>query len=511
MPAKRLTMRRIREVLRLKELGLSGRKIASSLRIGLGTVSNYLARAKAAGLSWPLPEDIDDGALERTLFAEPLKPISSPPLPEWSLVHSELKRKHVTLRLLWEEYKEANPGGYQYSWFCHLYRRWAGTLKVWMRQSHRAGEKLFVDYSGDGIPMVDRRGGELKETQLFVAVMGASNYVYAEATETQQLPDWLQCHRHALEFIDGVPALIVPDQTRTAVKKPCRYDPELNPSYRELAEHYGTSIVPARPRKPRDKAKVEVGVLIVQRWIIAALRNRSFFSLQEINAAIRELLEKINDRPMRKLGRSRRELFEELDRPQLRPLPEKPYEFAQWRVGARVNLDYHVEFERNYYSVPYRHAHKQVDIRATKRTVEIFLDHVRIASHTRFYYKHGHVTTKDHMPRSHQEHLEWTPSRIVKWAGTVGTSTAELVGAIMAERPHPEQGYRACLGILRLGKRYGQARLEKACKRALGCRAHSYRSVEAILKNNLEDEPLPQRSDDPLPVHENVRGSQYYT
>jgi transposase len=473
-------------------------------------VAKYLNRAREAGVSWPLPEELDDGSLQRRLFGERSRLPSTRPPPDCPRIQRELKHKHVTLRLLWEEYKEEHPDGYQFSWFADVYRRWEGSLKVWMRQIHKGGEKLFVDYSGDGVPMVDPRTGEYTEAQLFVAVMGASNYTYAEATATQQLPDWLRCHVHALEFLGGVPELIVPDQPRTSTKTPCRYDPELNPAYRELGEHYSTCILPARPRRPRDKAKVEVGVQIAQRWIIAALRHRTFFSLGALNAAIRELLERLNGRPMRKLGRSRRELFEELDRPQLRPLPETPYEFAAWKIGVRVSLDYHVEFERNYYSVPYRYAQKTVEIRATQSVVEIFLERVRIASHPRVGGKHHHVTTKDHMPRSHQKHLEWTPSRIVTWGESVGPSTAALLGAMMAARPHPEQGYRACLGVLRLAKRYGEARLEKAAKRALAARTLEYRSINAILKHKLEDEPLPERSDDPLPAHENVRGSQYY-
>ena len=510
MPRERLSMRKIREALRLKSLGLSNRQIARSLQISPATVYDYLARARLAELGWPLPEEMDDAALETTLFPSPAPRTSLRPPPDWGTIHTELRRKHVTLRLLWEEYKSEYPDGYQYSRFCDLYKRWEGTLGVWMRQPHKAGEKLFVDYSGDGIPLVDRKTGELKEARLFVAVMGASNYTYAEATETEQLPDFLSCHVHAFEFLGGVPAVTVPDQAKTAVKKSCRYDPDLNPAYRELASHYSTCVIPARPRKPRDKAKVEVAVLIAQRWIIARLRNRTFFALGEINAAIKELLVDLNDRLMRKLGRSRKELFLALDKPELLPLPEKRYEYAQWKVGARVNLDYHVDFLKSYYSVPYQHAHKKVDIRATARMVEIFLNHNRIASHHRSRREHSYMTSREHMPRAHQKHLEWTPSRIAKWAESVGPSTAGLVERIMEERRHPEQGYRACLGILRLGKRYDKERLEKACQRALLSRGHSYHSVESILKNKLEDQPLPERNDQALPSHENVRGNEYY-
>ena len=510
MPALRLSMRKIREILRLRSLGLSRRAIARSLKIAPTSVGDYLLRAKAAGLCWPLPGDPDNAALERILFTKPEERPRKRPLPDWGQIHSELKRKHVTLALLWQEYKADHPDGYQYSQFCELYRRWEGKLGVWMRQPHRGGEKLFVDYSGDGIPWVDPTTGEVREAELFVAVLGASNYTFAMATKTQQLADWISCHVRAFEFLGGVPEIVVPDQTRTGTNRPCRYDPELNPTYQDLARHYGTCVIPARPRRPRDKAKVEVGVLLAQRWIIAALRHRVFQSVEEINQAIGELLEKINHRPMRKLKRSRRELFLEIDFPNLQPLAEKRFEFAEWKVNVRVNLDYHVAFEHNYYSVPYHYAHKTVDVRATSQTVEVFLGHKRIASHLRKHGKHRYSTTKEHMPRSHQEHLEWTPSRLVKWAETVGPRTAKLVEKIMQERPHPEQGYRACLGILRLGKRYSEKRLERACTRALACRCHSYRSVESILKNHLEDQPLPQASGEALPRHENLRGSGYY-
>lgn len=510
MPAERLSMRNIREILRLKAMGFSGRKIARSLRLSPTTTSEYLRRAKAAKLSWPLAPELDDEALEQRLFVAPKEQRSTRPQPEWPRIHTELRRKHVTLALLWEEYRSEQPDGYQYSRFCQLYREWAGRLAVWMRQEHRGGEKLFVDYSGDGIRFFDRDNGKPKEAQLFVAVLGASNYIFAEVSETQQLPDWLQCHTSALEYLGGVPEIVVPDQPRTSVAKPCRYDPELNPAYDELARHYDTCVIPARPRKPRDKAKAENGVLIAQRWIIAALRNRTFYSIAEINEAIDELLERINNRPLRKLRRSRKDLFEELDKPNLRPLPEKRFEYAEWKVGARVNVDYHIEFEKNFYSVPYQLAHKQVDVRATARTVEIFYQQKRISSHARSYGKYTYSTLREHMPRSHREHLEWTPSRIIHWGKTVGESTAQLLECIMEERPHPEQGYRACLGILRLSKHYGEERLEKAAKRALACRSHSYRSVESILKNGLDDQPLPEVNSQPLPVHENLRGSHYY-
>jgi len=504
-------MRKIREVLRLSALGFTSRQIAASLGIGRTTVVDYLARANAAQITWPLPEELDNCTLEKHLFTVHSEQDSSRQLPDWSHIHTELRRKHVTLMLLWQEYKAEYPDGYQYSQFCQLYRKWSGKLSVWMRQEHRGGEKLFVDYSGDGIPWTDPKTGERHKAQLFVAVFGASNFIYAEVTHTQKLRDWLRCQVHALESFEGVPAVIVPDQTRTAVKEICYYDPEKNPAYADFARYYHTCILPARPGKPRDKAKVEAGVLVAQRWIIAVLRNRIFHSLDEINEAVWDCVDKINERKMRHFRRSRRELFLELDKPNLKPLPETRFQIADWQIKARVNLDYHVAFEKNYYSVPYQYAHQHVDIRATSTVVEIFLNHKRIASHLRQWGEHGYSTKTEHMPRSHRKHAKWTPSRIIQWAATVGPSTAKLVEVILQERPHPEQGYRACLGILRLGKQHSHERLEKAARRALACGMHSYRSVDSILKMKLEDQPLPKFSDQPLPRHENIRGSAYYS
>jgi transposase len=503
-------MRKIREALRLQSLGVSGRQIARSLKLGIGTVSGYLGRAKAAGLSWPLPDALDDDALEKLLFRSAQEHRRGRPSPDFGLIHTELRKKHVTLVLLWQEYKAREPEGYQLSQFCNLYHRWARKVELTMRQEHKGGEKLFVDFSGDGIPWVDPRTGECHEAALFVAALGASSWTYAEAFENQQLPAWIAGQVHALESIQGVPRVIVPDQPRTSTSQPCRYEPTLNPVYAEFARHYSTCIIPARPRKPRDKAKVEVAVQVAQRWIIAALRNSTFFSIDEINRAVRVLVEKLNTRPLKKIGRSRNELFEELDKPHLEPLPEKPFELAEWKIGVRVNLDYHVEFQHDLYSVPYQLVHEQVDLRATASTIEIFHRHKRIASHLRRHGKRQYSTLTEHMPHSHRAHAEWTPSRMLRWAGEVGPATKALAEKIIEERPHPEQGYRACLGILRLGKRYTPERLEKAAERALACRSHSYRSIASILEKNLDSQPLPRLTQGTLPFHENIRGSSYF-
>jgi len=510
MPAERLSMRRIREVLRLGALSRSSREISQSIGVSKTTALDYLRLARRAGIGWPVPAEMDDAGLERKLFP-PLAPTrAARPEPDWRVVHAELRKKHVTLRLLWEEYQAVEPEGYRYSQFCNRYREWAGGISVWMRQEHRGGEKLFIDWAGATIPWVDRETGEIHQAPLFVTAMAASSKIYARATEDAKQAAWNDCHRRAFEFYGGVAHILVPDNPKTAVTKVSRYDPELNREYAALAAHYGTCVIPARPRKPRDKAKVESGVQIAQRWIVAATRNRTFYSVFEINEAIESLLERINARPMRKLRRSRNELFEELDRPHLLPLPEKRYEFADWRVGARVSLDYHAEFEKHFYSVPYGLAHKVVDVRATAMVVEIFYEAKRVASHLRSSVPHQYSTETAHMPKAHQKQAEWRPSRIVSWAEKIGPSAAQLVAAVMAERPHPEQGFRACLGILRLADRFSEAQLEKACARALACRAHSYRSVKSILTNKLENQPLPSKEQGILPLHENVRGADYY-
>jgi len=504
-------MRKIREVLRLKwECGLTNRAIARSCSISHSTVGEYLQRAEAAGLSWPLPADLGEDTLFRLLFPTPAHPGAKViPCPDWSVIHTELRKKSVTLRLLWVEYREAHADGYGYSQFCELYRRWAQRLKPSMRLSHKAGEKLFVDYAGQTIPIVDPTSGEIRLAQLFVAVLGASNYTYAEAQWSQDLPNWIGAHVRTFAFIGGVPEIVVPDNLKAGVKHPCRYEPDLNPTYHDLAQHYGTAIIPARPRKAKDKAKAEVGVQVVERWILARLRNRTFFSLTDLNQAIRELLDELNQRPMKHLARSRRELFETLDRPALKPLPEPPYEFAIWKQ-VRVNIDYHVEFERHYYSVPHTLVHKEVYVRATQKTVEIFFNNHRIASHPRTDTPGRHTTLSEHMPPAHQHYQEWSPERFTRWAQTIGPHTTQLVQALLASRKHPQQAYRSCLGLLRLASRYGEERLEAACRRALPAGIHSYKGVKNILDAKLDqvapEEPVP----DTATVHENVRGHTYY-
>ena len=512
MSAKRLSMRKVKEVLRLKwECSLSNRQIAKSCSIGRSSVAEYLRRAEEAGLCWPLSEDLDEAELDQRLFPPPPAiPSEIRPQPNWAEIHRERKRKGVTLFLLWQEHKEAHPEGYQYSWFCKQYQAWTGKLDVVMRQNHRAGEKMFVDYAGQTVPMVDQNTGEIRQAQIFVAVLGASNYTYAEATWTQSLPDWVSSHVRAFEFFGGIPEIVVPDNLKTGITKACRYEPDLNPTYQEMATHYGCAVIPTRVRKPKDKAKVEGGVQLVERWILARLRNITFFSLHELNTAIQKLIKKLNARPFQKLPGCRHCLFESLDKPALKPLPAQPYVYAEWKK-ARVNIDYHIELHGHYYSVPYQLVQHQVDVRVTFQTVEIFHKGRRVSSHRRSHHKGSHTTVKEHMPRAHQRYAEWTPERLVRWAAKNGPCTARLIENILVSRPHPQQGFRSCLGIMRLGKEYGQQRLEAACARALAIGGLSFKSTQSILKAGLDRRPLLEPNQEAPPIrHANIRGPQYY-
>lgn len=506
-------MRKIREILRLLwDCGLSQRQVAVCCGTGKTTVVECAARARHSGLSWSQVQELSDEALESRLYPpRQVVPASQRPEVDWAQVHQELKRKGVTLQLLWEEYHALEPLGYRYSRYCELYQQWRKRADRPMRQVHRAGEKLFVDYCGQTVPVVDAETGEEREAQVFVAAWGASNYTYAEATWSQGLSDWIGSHVRAFEFFNGVPEAVIPDNLRSGVSKACRYEPELNPTYQDLATHYGVAVLPARVRKPRDKAKVEVGVQVVERWILARLRHQRFFSLGQLNQALRELLCGLNERPFRKLPGSRRSQFEGLERPLLRPLPAQRFVYAEWRKG-RVHVDYHVEVEGHYYSVPYQLVGQVMDVRVSAATVECFAKSRRVASHPRSARRGAHTTQTEHMPRPHRDYAEWTPQRLVRWAEQTGPSVAGLVAQVMATRVHPQQGFRSCLGILRLGQRYGGERLEAACRRALSVGAASYRSVRSILETGLDrqsEEVAETQATLPL-VHENLRGAAYY-
>jgi len=504
-------MRKIREVLRLHaECNLSGRAIARALSISPATVTDYLSRARLTNLGWPLPEDVSADRLEMLLF--PSEQAASTPraIPDCASIHQELRQPGVTLQLLWEEYKARHSkDGLQYSQFCARYREWARTLDLTMRQHHQAGEKLFVDYAGQTVPITDPSNGEVRHAQVFVAVLGASNYTYAEATWSQRIPDWVSAHIRAFEFFGGVPRLVVPDNLRSGISRSCRYDPDINPAYAEMARHYGTAVLPARVRKPRDKAKVEAGVLLVERWILAALRKQQFFSLHELNTAIYGLLGRLNQKTFKKLQGSRESLFIESDKPALLPLPGTRHEVGEWSK-ARVGLDYHVELAGHYYSVPYALVRQEVELRFNLATVEVFHKGSRVASHPRNKGS-GNTTLREHMPVSHQKFLDWTPERLTAWAAQKGEHLNRMVQVIMARADHPANGLRACLGLVRLEGKYGRERLDSACRRALHFGTHGYKSVERILSGGHDAKPLNSPSiSSPAPSHDNVRGGAYY-
>ena len=510
MPQERLPMRKIREVLRLGAEGLSKRRIGASLGISATAAVECLHRARRAGLSWPLPEGLDDAALELRLYPPAISEKVERPLPDWSRIHRELRRAGVTLLLLWEEYREQHPDGVGYSWFCETYQAWKGRLTPTMRQTHIAGERMFVDYSGKKPHIVNSATGELMPVELFVAVLGASNLTYAEATWTQSLSDWIGAHTRAFTFFGGVTALTVSDNLKAGIIKACFYEPDVNRTYEDMAKHYGTAILPARPKKPRDKAKVEVGVQVATRWVIAKLRNRTFFSLSELNAAIRGLLVELNNRVTRHLGASRRSLFDEIERSALKRLPADPYVFGQWKE-CRAGIDYHVEIKPYFYSVPYTLMREKLWARYTETTVEVFHRDNRVATHPRVPPdSRKHNTLPEHMPSSHRRFADWTLERIKRQAGEVGPNTSALLDIILRERPHPEQGFRSCIGIIRLAERFGRQRVDAACGRALEIRSRSYKSVKSILQNRLDRKRLENAADEPAILHNNIRGRNYY-
>jgi Transposase and inactivated derivatives len=465
-------------------------------------------------VNWPDAADLTETELEERLFPnEHLASSVQRPPPDCDYIYDQLRRYrnvNLTLTQLWLEYKEKHSDGYQYTQFCAYYHRWRGRLDYCMRQEHRAGEKTFIDYS-DGLAIVNHLTGELIPTQLFVAVWGASNYTYADATLSQTLPDWIGSHVRAFQYFGCLARMLVPDNLKSGVNKACFYEPELNPTYAEMAEHYGCAVLPARPYRPRDKAKAEVGVLIAQRWILAVLRQRTFYSLTELNAAIRECLERLNTRPMRRLGKSRRDLFETIDRPNALPLPPKAYEYAEW-LKATVNIDYHIEIDHHYYSISFQLLRERLDVRLTATTVEAFHKGERVAAHVRSYVRGAHTTLREHMPPEHQQYAEWSPSRFIQWAGKIGVATAQLVEKIMAARTYPEQGYRACMGIIHLGQHYEPERVEAAAKRAIKYNTCSFKSVSAILAAGLDRQTdageTPRQLT--LPEHGNIRGKGYY-
>jgi len=505
-------MRNIREILRLHhENGLSSRKIALTCNCSYVTVLTILEKASAARLSWPLPKELDDRELEEKIYPGTASQIKSQrPLPKMEYLHTELSRPGVTLQLLWQEYKLDHPAGLMYSHFCEHYRQWAKTCDLSMRQIHKAGEKMFVDWAGATMRVVDRQTGEIQEAYLFAGVLGASGYTYIEACLTMDMPNWIGAHTRAFRYFGGVPQVIVPDNLRTGVNKSCRYEPEINATYQEMANHYHVAVIPARLRKPKDKPKAEGSVLLAERWIVAALRNQVFFSITELNSVIQDKLEELNNKSFQKLSGSRRSLFETVDKPALKPLPLEPYVFAVWKK-AKVHIDYHVTFEENYYSVPHQLVGEYVDLRISTTTIEVLHNNKRVAIHPRSYGKRQQITIAEHRPANHRFYAEWTPDRMVKWARETGPHTALFIQAMLDARSHPEQAFRACLGILRLGKSYPAERMEKTAQRALSFQAISYKSFKTILEKGFDQLKTTKTKNPPVIQHENIRGAAYYS
>ncbi len=509
MPNQRLLMRQIREVLRHKyALGLSEREIGRALGISKSGVGDAIRRARSCELTWPLPDDLTDHALERRLF--PSVEAATPdrrPKPDWLYVHKELRRRDMTLALLWEEYKARAPDGYGYSRYCDLYREWLGRQKPTMRQTHVAGDKLFVDFAGRTVEVINPLTGEVRTAQVFVAVLGASSYTYAEAVWSQSLPEWIGAHVRAFAYIQGSVRLVVPDNLKSGIVKACFFEPEVQRTYADMLGHYQAAAVPARPYKPRDKAKAEVGVQVVQRYILARLRNQTFFSLEQLNASIWTSLNDLNNRVMRHLGFSRRQLFDEMERPALRALPTTPYVYAEWR-RCRVGIDYHIEVEKHLYSVPHTLLRQEVEARLTAGTVEVFYRNKRVAAHVRTPGRGRPTTVPDHMPSSHQRYADWNIERFQRDAAAIGPATAAMVGVILAAKPHPEQGFRAAIGIINLVKRFDRTRVEAACHRGIDIGARSYTAIVSILKGNLDRAYVTPEG--AVIHHENVRGSGYF-
>jgi len=511
MPATRIAMRNIREVFRLRlAAGLSIRQIRDSTKISVGTIQRLLAQAEQMGLSWPLPEELDEVQLARLFYPGAESSATGRlQIPHWAAVHQELKRKGVTLCLLWEEYAARYPShSYSYSQFCERYRRWRGQQKRSMRQHHRAGEKCFVDYCGPTVPIIDAQTGEVHGAQVFVAVLGASNYTYAEATCAQSLPDWLASHVRMLEYFGGCPELIIPDNLRSGVSRACRYDPDLNPSYQQLAAHYGVAILPARPYKPKDKAKAEIGVQVVERWILARLRHHSFFSLAELNQCIGALLEALNARAFKQLPGNRRQAFEQIDRPALRPLPRHPYRYIDIKP-VKVNIDYHVHYQRHHYSVPHQHVGQTLELQASDTLVTLYYRREPVASHPR-KFRPGVTTVAAHMPERHHKHQQWSPGRLKNWARDLGAEVLVWVSTQLTTRDHPEQAYRVCLGLLSLSREYPAERLDAACRIANREGLMRLVQIKAILTSNRDR--LPEQLNFPNEVlaqdHENIRGAK---
>jgi transposase len=501
-------MRKLKELARLRyEAGRTLDEIAASAGVARSTVQTALARMIRVGVSWPWPADLAEEALGAQLYPNKSgpRPTVAVVLPDFAGMRQQLSRKGVTRRLLWREYRDRHTEGLEYSQFCEVYRRWRKTQDAVMRFSHEPGDKLFVDYAGMTLPLIDRHTGEIRPVQIFVATLGHSSYTFAEATLSQTAPDWLASHVRAFAFFGGLPQAIVPDNLKSGVLRAHRYEPDLNPAYQDLASHYGVAILPARAATPRDKASVESAVQVVERWILAPLRDVEFFSLAQVNAAIAPLLAGLNEAAFQKREDSRRIVFETIERPTLRALPERAYEYAIHKK-AKVHVDYHVEIDRRFYSVPHGLIGRTVDVRLTDRTVEIFDHGQRVAAHPKGTCKGQFSTDPVHRPEGHQAVVELNHGRVLQRAEAIGPATVAVIRAQADRRKHRDETLRSSLGILRLAKDFSSDALEAACQRALTLKSLSYRAIATLIKAAPAQAPLPLPKID----HANVRGPDYF-
>lgn len=503
-------MKLIRRILQLYETsGLSYRQMGDALNIPHTTVADYVRRYKTSGLTMSDLDEYSEREIYQTLFKDVAAATTTRPLPDFAMIHEELKRRHVTRLLLWEEYRAVNPEGLGYTQFCERYNRWCRKLSVTMRQVHKAGEKMFIDYSGLRMDIIGRQTGEVRKAEIFVACLGASGYSYAEASDSQKKASFINSHVKTFNFFGGVTTILVPDNLKSAVTKADYYEPRLNESYQDLAEHYGTAIIPARPYKPKDKAKVELSVKLVQRWILAKLRHRQFYSVAELNQAIRPLLDELNDRKILKLGKSRRELYEQLDRPALQPLPTQRYLYREFKL-CRVNIDYHIQLERAYYSVPYQLTGKEVDVRYSESSVEVIYQNKRVAVHKRLYLPGSYSTKTEHMASAHRAYARWTPSRLLNWSKSFGVNTHILIETILTRKPHPEMGFRTCMGILNAARDMDKIEVEAVAGKMIALNIYQVSNFKAIVKNKSYRSEKPATVNTPGGNHENVRGQAYY-
>ncbi len=515
MSQRRISMRKIREIIRLHEMSnLSQRQISQALGMSRPVVKDYIIKVISLGLGFKDIENMPDETLLNILDAN--KPSDNERhkflTEKFPYFVKELKRIGVTRQILWEEYMQENPDGYSYSQFCYHFQIWQNMSEMTMHMEHKAGDKLFVDFAGKKLSIIDRTSGEKQEVEVFIAVLGASQLTYVEASLSQKKEDWIRLNENALRYFGGVPFGIVPDCLKSAVTKADRYEPDINPEYLDFARHYNTAILPARPAKPKDKALVEGAVRIVYSWIYAKLRDRIFYSLEDINAAILELLEGFNTRKMQRPGVSRRELFDDIEKSQLQVLPEVRYELKKFKT-LTVQFNYHIYLndDGHYYSVPYRYKGRKVDVLFTERAVEVYYSNVRIAFHLRIRKKNGYTTHPDHMPESHKWQDNWNPEKLTDMAREKGNAVVTVIETVLSSRQHPEQSYKTCLGILSLSKAYGELRLNRACKRALYYENCTYKMIKNILNNNMDQDSEDDReSGVTLPEHENIRGNKYY-